>query len=112
LNHSSTAALARAQGAFKWAESSRASGGIADFDGHLLAEHSERGLDLLGLGSVFGIEHAADHPLVQPQAPGQRIQGHRKSRNRPLARCPLNPYPSSLVSRQPGLGRRGAFGSY
>ena len=44
---------------------------IADFDGHQLTEGSEGGLDLLGLGGVFGIEHAADHALVESQTAGQ-----------------------------------------
>ena len=45
--------------------------GIADFDGHLLAEGSEGRLYFLGPGGVFGIEHAADHPLMESQAAGQ-----------------------------------------
>jgi hypothetical protein len=41
---------------------------IADFNGHPLAESRQRGLDLLRLGGVLGIEHAADHSFVNPQA--------------------------------------------
>jgi len=37
---------------------------IPIFDNHLLAEGRERGLDLHGFSSVRGIEHTADHTLV------------------------------------------------
>ncbi len=60
--------------AFIYALSSEGRGalrGVADFDGHLLAENRERGLDLLGLRSMLGVEHAADHALVESQAAGQ-----------------------------------------
>ena len=56
--------------AVRW-NSGMSLGCIADFDDHLLAEDCEGGLDLLGLGGVFGIEHTADHALVESQAASQ-----------------------------------------
>lgn len=46
----------------------RGLGGIPDFNGHLLTENSEGGLDLLGLSSMCGIEHAADYALMNAEA--------------------------------------------
>jgi hypothetical protein len=58
----------------------RALSGVADFDGQLLAQDREGGLDLLGLGGVFGIEHAADHALVESQAMPRRSTIRRSSK--------------------------------
>ncbi len=51
------------------AEPDGASRGIADFNRHLLTLDREGGLNLLGFRAVFGIEHSADYPLMDPQSP-------------------------------------------
>ena len=43
---------------------------VADLDNHLLAERGERGLNLHRLCGVCGIEHAADHSLMDTEAAG------------------------------------------
>jgi hypothetical protein len=43
------------------------SGRVADFYSHLLAQSRKGSLDSYRLRSMLGIEHAADHPLVDPK---------------------------------------------
>lgn len=47
------------------------SGRVAHFYGHLLAQSREGGLDLFRLRSMLGIEHTADHSLVDSKAARQ-----------------------------------------
>src|SRR5229473_264163 len=47
------------------------SGGVADFYGHLLAQSRQGSLDFFCLRSMLGIEHTADHSLVDPKASRQ-----------------------------------------
>ena len=49
----------------------RPSGRVADFYGHLLAQSRQGSLDFFCLRSMFGIEHTADHSLVDPKAARQ-----------------------------------------
>jgi len=44
---------------------------VPDFNGHLLAERCQRGLDLHCLRGVLRIEHAADDSFVDTEAAGQ-----------------------------------------
>jgi hypothetical protein len=47
------------------------SGCVANFHGHLLAQNCQGGLDFFRSRSMLGIEHAADHSLVDTQSAGQ-----------------------------------------
>src|SRR5260370_7546217 len=86
----------------------RHSGRVADFHDHLLAQSLQGSLDSFCLRSMFGIEHTADHSLVDPKAACQlgvvdllvaHRQVERQLRRRPT-RHPthaLNTLPHSIL---------------